>query len=221
MHIGLVNSPQTKNTLILSSISAIICGIPLFEWILWIPGAIFGILFAIANFNQKWQIGLYTALSSVIYIGAVRLFFAVAGNDLDHYWVGGFLAGAVGALALALLTKLIGKTPLAFLNEFRTTLIGGITGVAFVQIFISALGNAFSNNTNISWVLILIAWAVWQVPVGWLLTTSIQSNSNPSKEPSTNAIDQSPAEKTAQHSIPGDHRDNAPVKAAGAGPVRG
>lgn len=189
MHIGLVISPQTRSTLILSAISAIICGIPLFEWILWLPGAVFGILFATANFHKTGQIGLYTALSSAIYIGVVRLFFAVAGNDLDHSWVGGFLAGAVGALALALLTKLIGKTPLTLLHEFRTTLIGGITGVAFIQIFISALGNAFSNSTNISWVLILVAWAVWQVPVGWLLTTSIQSNSNPSKGPSTNAID--------------------------------
>ena len=189
MHMGLVNSRRTKSTLILTAISAIICGIPLFEWILWLPGAVFGILFAIANFHKKLQIGLYTALSSTIYIGAVRLFFAVAGNDLDHSWVGGFLAGAVGALALALVTKLIGKIPLALLNEFRTTLIGGITGVAFVQIFISALGNAFSNSTNISFVLIVVAWTVWQVPVGWLLTTSIQTNSNPSKEPSTNAID--------------------------------
>jgi hypothetical protein len=189
MHIGLGNSPRTKRTLILSAISSIICGIPLFEWILWLPGAVFGILFAIANFDKKLQIGLCTALSSAIYIGAVRLFFAVAGNDLDHSWIGGFLAGAVGALGLALLTKLIGKTPLALLNEFRTTLIGGITGVAFVQIFVSALANAFGNNTNISWVLILAAWAVWQVPVGWLLTKSIQSNSNPLKEPSANAID--------------------------------
>ena len=189
MHIGLINSPRTKRTLILSVISAIICGIPLFEWILWIPGAVFGLLFAIANFNKIWQIGLYTMLSSTIYIGAVRLFFAVAGNDLDHSWIGGFLAGAVGALALALVTKRIGKTPLALLNEFRTTLIGGITGVAFVQIFVSALVNAFSDSTNISLVSIVVAWAVWQVPVGWLLTTSIESNSNPSKEPSTNAID--------------------------------
>jgi len=178
MHVDLINSPQTKKTLILSAISAIVCGLIQTEWIFWIPGAVFGILFAIANFRRKSQIGLFTVLSSIIYIGAVRIFFKASGNHGDFYLVAGFLAGAFGGLTLALLTKLISKTAITFLNEFRSTIIGGITGIAFVQIFSSAIGDPFSNDANMNWVLIPIAFAVWQVPIGWFLTKSIQPNSN-------------------------------------------
>jgi hypothetical protein len=187
MHVGLINSPQTKKTLLYSIISAIACGLIQSEWIFWIPGAVFGILFAIANFHRKFQIGLYTILSSVIYIGAVRIFFKVSGNHLNNYLVGGFFAGAFGALTLALLTKLISKTAITSLDEFRATIIGAITGIAFVYIFSSAMGEPFSNDANMNWVLIPIAFAIWQVPIGWLLTKSIQSNSNLSNGQFTNA----------------------------------
>ncbi|HLO13487.1 MAG TPA: hypothetical protein VK206_01570 [Anaerolineales bacterium] len=182
-----INSPQTKNTLIATSVSAIICGLMQFEfeWIFWIPGAVFGISFALANFHRKFQIGLYIALSSVIYIGAVQIFFKAPGTDLNHPWAGGFLAGTFGALALAVLTKLVSKTSLVLLDEFRSTLIGGMTGVAFVQLFIFGLGEPFSNDIGKALVLIPVAFAVWQVPVGWLLTTSIQPNSKLSDEFST------------------------------------
>jgi hypothetical protein len=182
-----INSPQTKKTLILSTLSAIICGLIQSEWIFWIPGIIFGILFAIVNFRRRFQMGLYAALSGVIYIAAVRIFFLASGNDLEHYLIGGFLAGALGALALALATKLTNKTSLTLLNELLSTIIGGITGIAFVRLFIYALGEPFSSNNNLSWVLLPVAFAIWQVPIGWLLTTSIQPNSNLSDQPSTSA----------------------------------
>ena len=181
------NSLQTQNTLVACTGSAIICGLMLFafEWIFWIPGAVFGISFAVANFHRKLQIGLYIALSSVIYIGAVQIFFKASGTDLNHPWVGGFLAGAFGALTLAVLTKLISKTSLALFDEFRSTLIGGITGIVFIQLFIFGLGEPFSNDIGKALVLIPAALVVWQVPVGWLLTTSIQPNSKRSDEFST------------------------------------
>jgi hypothetical protein len=187
MHFGLINSPQTKNTLVVSAISAIACGLIQSDWIFWMPGAVFGLLFAIANFQSKFQISLYTALSSAIYIGAVRIFFKASGNDLNYYLAGGLLAGVCGALTLALITKLISKTSLTFSNEFRSTIIGGITGIAFVHIIVSSVANDFGNEGNWSWPLFPIAFALWQIPVGWSLTTSIQPNSNPSSGPSTNA----------------------------------
>ncbi len=188
LFVGLINSPQTKKTLILSVISAIACGLIQSGWVSWVPGAVFGILFAIANFRSKFQIGLFTILSSTVYIGAVRIFFMDAGNDLDYYLAGGFFAGAFGALTLALLTKLISKTLLVFSNEFRSTIIGGITGIAFVQIFLWGLGKPFSNDNNMSWVLIPVAFAVWQIPIAWLLTRSIQPNSNLSNRLFKNGI---------------------------------
>ena len=188
MHIRIINSPQTKNTLIFSAISAIVCGLIQSDWIFWIPGAVFGILFAIANFHKKFQISLFAALSSIIYIGAVRIFFIASGKDLNYYLVGGFFAGAFGALTLVLSIKLISKTSLAISNEFLSTIVGGITGIAFVQLFIYGLGKPFSSNDDWKWALIPVAFAVWQIPVGWLLTRSIQPNSYLSNGLSANEI---------------------------------
>ena len=113
-----------------------------------------------ANFPRKWQIGLFTILSGILYIGAVQIFFRAAGSNGDNLWLGGFLAGAFGAFTLALLTKFMSKTSLSFSNELRSTLVGAITGIVFVRL------------------LLPVAFAIWQIPVAWCLTTSIQPSPN-------------------------------------------
>src|SRR4030095_16621915 len=142
-------STQTRNTLLASAVSALICGLFLVDHLIFLyPSAPFGILYAIANFQRKWQIGLYTIFSSIIYIGAVHIFFRTVGNDLEATLLGGFLAGAFGAFTLALMTKFMSKTALAFVDEVRTTIVGGITGIVFVQLILFNYNQAFSHDEN-------------------------------------------------------------------------
>jgi len=172
-------STQTRNTLIASTVSALVCGVFLVDnLIFWFPGTVFGISYAIANFHRKLQIGLYTILSSVIYIGAVQIFFRASGNDLNNSWLGGFLAGAFGAFTLSLITKLMSKTALDFFDEVRSTLIGAVTGIVFVQLIIFSYIQAFSDDFKMARLLIPIAFAIWQIPVAWFLTISTQPSSN-------------------------------------------
>lgn len=173
-------STQSRNTLTASAVSALICGVFLVDnLIFWIPGAVFGLAYALANFHKPFKIGLYIILSSLIYIGAVQIFFRTAGNDFETSWFGGFLAGAFGAFTLSLITKFMSKTALEFVDEVRSTIVGAVAGIVFVQLIIfSYTPQAFSNNDNIARLMIPVAFAIWQIPVAWFLTISTQSSSN-------------------------------------------
>jgi hypothetical protein len=170
-------STRTRNTLVASAVSALICGIFLVDnLIFWLPGVSFGILYAMANFHRKLQIILYTLLASVIYIGAVQIFFRTAGNEFETSWLGGFLAGAFGAFMLSLFTKFMSKTALDFVDEARSTVVGAVTGIAFVQLVIFSY-TPFRNDENIGRLLIPVAFAIWQIPIAWFLTISTQASS--------------------------------------------
>ena len=172
-------STQSRNTLIASAVSALICGIFLVDnLIFWVPGAVFGLSYAMANFHRPFKISLYTILSSLIYIGAVQIFFRASGNDLDNSWLGGFLAGTFGAFTLSLMTKFMSKTALDFFDEVRSTLVGAVTGIVFVQLIIFSYTQAFSDDVTIARLLIPIAFAIWQIPVAWFLTISTQTGSD-------------------------------------------
>lgn len=181
-------STQTKNTLIASAVSALICGLFLVDnLIFWFPGIPFGILYAIVNFQRKWQIGLYTIFSSIIYVGAVQIFLRTAGNDLETFWLSGFLAGAFGGLTLSLMTKFMSKTALDFSDEIWSTLVGGATGIVFVWLIIFSYTQGFGNDENIARLLIPVAFAIWQIPVAWSLTISTQPHNPVLEDESRNA----------------------------------
>jgi hypothetical protein len=181
-------STQSRNTLIASAVSALICGIFLVDnLIFWLPGAPFGILYAIANFHRKRQVGLFTVVSSILYIVAVQIFFRAAGSNGENLWLGGFLAGAFGAFTLSLLTKLMSKTSLRVIDEVRSTLVGAIMGIIFVRLVIFSYGQAFSNGVTLARLLLPVAFASWQIPVAWLLSISAQPTSHELQGISENA----------------------------------
>jgi hypothetical protein len=177
MNLGIKSPSQIRNTLIASAVSALICGVFLVDsLIFWFPGAVFGFLYAIANFHKKLEIGLYTILSGIIHIGAVLIFFRAAGNDLNNYLIGGFLAGAFGALTLAGITRSMSQTSLGSSLDIRSTLIGGIAGIIFIQLLRFSVVKSF-DDVNLVQLINPIAFAIWQIPVAWSLTISTQPSS--------------------------------------------
>ena len=161
--------------MIASALSALICGMFLMDNLFfWFPGVVFGFAYAVTNFHTPFKIGLYVILSSIIYMGAVQICLRTAGNDLQTLWLGGFLAGAFGALTLALITKFISKTVLNFGAEVRSTVIGAITGIVFAQLILFSFTQAFSHDENLSRLLFPVAFAIWQIPLAWSLTKSAQ-----------------------------------------------
>jgi len=178
MNIETKSSSQTRNTLIASAVSALLCGVFLVDsLIFWFPGAVFGFLYAIANFHKKLEIGIYTILSGIIYIGAVLIFFRAAGNDLNNYLIGGFLAGAFGALTLAAMTRSMSQPPLGSSVDIRSTLIGGIAGIVFVQLLQFSFVKSF-DDVNLVQLINPMAFAIWQIPVAWSLTISTRPSSS-------------------------------------------
>ena len=170
----------------MSVLSALVCALsePLG---MWIPGAVFGALFGIVNFRRKSQIALYAALSSALFYGAalgtVSFVFSglVSGPGFDfRLSVAGLLSGACAALALAIGSKFMSRTRLVLSDEIRSIVIGGIAGIVFVQISHSARGGGIVEAA-----LMAGAYAVWQIPVGWSLTTGIQRSARALSGPSS------------------------------------
>ena len=176
-------SAQTRMTLVCSIISAIVCGSTPGELIFWIPGLIFGVLFAIVNIRGGLRFIIYAIASGAIYIGAVQIFFRTIGTIDEEISInGGFLAGLFGAVLLALATKVIGSAPIKFVDEGLTALLGAILGVIFIQIVFTDF-DVFGDGVTLLKHLIL-AFVVWQVPISWLLTYNLQRRSRVQVVPS-------------------------------------
>jgi hypothetical protein len=171
-------SDQTKRTLIWSFVSAIVCGVVSFiqfDLVYYLPGPVFGFLFSVVNLRKPLRIAIFVAASSVVYIIAWNLFFNIVDDQLARPSrdFAGFLAGLFGAMALALFTKFLAGMPIKVHDEARTVVLGAITGILFVELIIESMFRGFENAYFLyfAWPL---AFAVWQVSIGWSLTTSIQ-----------------------------------------------
>jgi uncharacterized membrane protein YuzA (DUF378 family) len=166
-------SEQTKRTLIWSLVSAIICGLigfVQFDLVYYVPGPVFGFLFVIVNLTKPLRIAIFIATSSVIYIIAWNIFFLIGDTQLSipSRVFGGLLAGLFGALALALLTKLLASTPIKAQDEARTIILGASAGILFIEVMFRGI--------EVSYFAWPLAFAVWQISVGWSLTTSVQNH---------------------------------------------
>jgi hypothetical protein len=164
-------SDQTRRTLIWSFVSAVICGlisIVQFDLMYYVPGPLFGLAFALTNLTKPLRIAIYVIASSVIYVIAWNLFFMIVNDQLSipSRDFAGLLAGLFGALALALVTKFLAGLPLKAQDEARTVILGALAGIIFVEIIIWGV--------EVGSFVLLLAFAIWQVLVGWSLTTSVQ-----------------------------------------------
>jgi hypothetical protein len=173
MNIGSIFTQQTRKTLALAALSAILSGLNLPVPSFWplrfiAPGVFFGLFFAIGNMQKRLWL-TYTAISAVIYFGAAYVWMWMSDSDttaVPHGTLaGGFIAGALGALFLAVLTKTFSDTPVKSSGDGLTTLIGGIGGIALTYL---------TADANYDYLPLIAGYAVWQIPVGWSLTVSIQ-----------------------------------------------
>ena len=172
-------SEQTKRTLIWSLVSAVVCGLVSFiqfDLVYYVPGPVFGFLFSIVNLTKPLRIAIFVAASGIIYIIAWNLFFIIVDDQLSRPSrdFAGFLAGLFGALSLALFTKFLAGTPIKVQDETRTVVLGAIAGILFVELIFELMMKGFevAYFAYFAWPM---AFTVWQVSVGWSLTTSVQN----------------------------------------------
>ena len=198
---------QTKTTLMLCLISAIFCGFLLAgedcgvsnasenlrgechimamniptklqtHWINWVPGILFGIAFALGNSFNKFGIVAFSLVSGIIYYIA-GLIFALFGIQLNFdeklSWIvavfatGSVFAGVFGATSLLFLVKYLSKAQIVFGIEIRMAGVGALAGIIFF--FCGLLG-------LLAFPFWLLAFAIWQVFIGFYLTTFLQKGS--------------------------------------------
>ncbi|MDA0246175.1 MAG: hypothetical protein OT477_22415 [Chloroflexi bacterium] len=158
-------SAQTKKTLLWTFVSGILCGL-MAEIAIWYLGLVFGVLFGIVNITKVLPFVFFTIASGIVYYIAMNTFLFTSGFS---FVFGGLCAGLLGGFLMSVVNKVVVSKPLSFGSEIRSTLIGGITGMIFALIF-------FNNVEKLPPSHMSLAFVIWQVPVGWSLTTSIQTN---------------------------------------------
>jgi len=159
-------SDQSKRTILAYIASGVLSGFLASinfssVFVLWGPGFVFGISFAITKLKKGWHRFIYTIISGIIYRFAVE----IAMNIGNHYIAACFLAGLCGALGLAIITKLFSNLRPNLQDELKTALVGGIAGIAFALV---------ADTFKVTYLSPAIAYVIWQVPVAMLLISSIQ-----------------------------------------------
>ena len=148
------------------------------HWINWLPGVVFGLLFAVAalkaNTPQRLRrVLLYALVSAAAYVVAglvFSAFLAYASSDefslIVWIWPGGFAAGLLGAALLAVGANALIRSPAAragvFARVWLPAVVGAVAGVLFVFVCIQGeqeIMLAFG-----------VAFSIWQIAVGLTLT---------------------------------------------------
>jgi hypothetical protein len=68
------------------------------------------------------------------------------------------------------------QTSLGSSLDIRSTLIGGIAGIIFIQLLQFSVIKSF-DDVNLVQLINPIAFAIWQIPVAWSLTINTQPSS--------------------------------------------
>jgi hypothetical protein len=173
-------SKRTQLTVIVCLVSGIASGLLFSIEPLLVPGAVFGLLFALVNLDKKLRIIPYVIASSGIYYIALQIAVRVgniSASDINSsselsLIIGFLVAGLFGALALAILTQLLSSLPVRFAATASTTIVGAVAGLVF---YLSI--RFLSADSGTSLLPVLIGYSVWQVAVGWSLTASLQKQS--------------------------------------------
>jgi hypothetical protein len=152
------------------------------NWVNWLPGVVFGLLFAIATVQPAWQadgrrrIALYAACAGVIYLIAGIVFFLILSIARDDQfaamiwvWPAGLLAGLAGGILLELAASRVLRGPSTPGGRSRRAwlppVIGALAGVIFVWMCIYG-----EQSVMLAWP---VAFVVWQVPVGLALRRNL------------------------------------------------
>jgi hypothetical protein len=147
-------------------------------WVNWLPGLVFGALFAIPSAvaapaaHRVRRIAAYALSSAAAYLVAGLLFFLIlshgSANEFDALiwvWPAALTAGLFGALGLALAASAVLSTSREPGRRFRRfglpALVGAIMGLAFAGVCIYG-----EQNILVAWP---VAFALWQVTVGLAL----------------------------------------------------
>lgn len=147
------------------------------HWVNWLPGVVFGALFAVAALEPKAVerlrgVLLYALASAAAYVVAglvFSAFLAYASSDefslIVWIWPGAFAAGLLGAVLLAIGANLLIRNPSTasgvFSRVWLPAVVGAVAGVLFV--FACVYGEqqillAFP-----------VAFSIWQIAVGLTL----------------------------------------------------
>ncbi len=146
------------------------------HWINWLPGVVFGLLFAFAALQWTPFYGrraaLYALVSGLIYVAAglvFSIFLDVAGADefslIVWVWPAGFSAGLLGGLLLSLAANRLLRPSDSDGGRLRgtplPTAVGALLGVLFVLIC--------SYGEQHIFIAFPAAFVIWQVGVGLAL----------------------------------------------------
>jgi hypothetical protein len=147
------------------------------NWINWLPGIIFGLLFAIGALDpgtpeRPRRSALFAIASGLAYLAAGLVFALLllpARGDqfgmIVWVWPAGFAAGLLGALLLAVMSPVLMRAADSsrgvFSRIWLPTLVGALAGVLFV--WISIYGE---QQILVAWP---IAFSAWQIAVGLAL----------------------------------------------------
>jgi hypothetical protein len=147
------------------------------NWINWLPGIIFGLLFAIGALepgtpDRPRRSALFALASGLAYLAAGLVFALLllpARGDqfgmIVWVWPAGFAAGLLGALLLAVMSPVLMRAADSsrgvFSRSWLPTLVGALAGVLFV--WISIYGE---QQILVAWP---IAFSAWQIAVGLAL----------------------------------------------------
>jgi hypothetical protein len=164
------------------------------HWINWVPGLVYGLLFAIANVgktpvHRNRRMLLYGAVSGAIYLLA-GLLFALArsvadsnnAGDLGAYIVvgiiillaGSALTGLVAALGLAASANLLTRNRINFKGTDASPKAAALASSGAL-IIIGIIFLIVADRTDVaSWAQPLALFVIWQVAVGVAISTSLQ-----------------------------------------------
>jgi hypothetical protein len=147
------------------------------HWVNWLPGVVFGLLFAFATRRASpaggpRQVALYGAAAGAVYLIAGLLFYlilSIARGDqfaaIVWVWPAGLVAGMAGGFGLAVTANLAlagsPHPPRALPGSGLPALVGAAAGLLFV--FICTYGE---QAILIAWPL---AFVIWQIPIGLVL----------------------------------------------------
>ncbi len=155
------------------------------NWTILVPGALFGLAFALAKIGASPRTLLYTLASTGIYAVAVHLFAwtlnsAPAIDRSLRLYTGGLIAGLFGALMLAVTLQRF--APISPRDLARTAVVGALAGVVFVWLMnepwlcAEADGEGAGICPRFTYVFWPIAFALWQGAVGWSLAGALSQN---------------------------------------------
>jgi hypothetical protein len=147
------------------------------NWINWLPGMIFGLLFAVSALEPGIQSrprrsALFALASGLAYLTAGLVFTLLllpARGDqfgmIVWVWPAGLAAGLIGALLLAVTSPLLMRPADrgrgVFSRGWLPTLVGALAGILFV--WISIYGE---QQILVAWP---VAFSTWQIAVGLAL----------------------------------------------------